>query len=69
MTAEMRTYGPPPGRVLAPVGGAFVEMPSDMQALADVIAAAMIADHPQFFKSQDFYEWSVSGSRANCYFV
>jgi hypothetical protein len=50
MTAEMKTYGSPPGQVLAPVVGAFGEMSSDMYALADVIAAAKTADHLQFFK-------------------
>ena len=49
--AEMRTYGSPPGRVLAPVVGAFAEMSSDMYALADVISAAMTADHLQFFNA------------------
>ena len=50
MTAEMKTYGSPPGQVLAPVVGAFGEMSSDMYGLADVIAAAMTADHLQFLK-------------------
>ena len=51
LMAEMRTYGSPPGRVLAPVVGAFAEMSSDMYALADVIAATMTADHLQFFNA------------------
>ena len=50
MTAEMKTYGSPPGQVLAPVVGAFGEMSSDMYGLADVIAAAMTEDHLQFLK-------------------
>jgi hypothetical protein len=50
MTAEMKMYGSPPGQVLAPVVGAFGEMSSDMYGLADVIAAAMTADHLQFLK-------------------
>ena len=46
----MKTYGSPPGQVLAPVVGAFGEMSSDMYGLADVIAAAMTEDHLQFLK-------------------
>ena len=53
MTAEMKTYGSPPEQVPAPVVGAFGEMPSDMYALADVIAAAKTADHLQFFKGSE----------------
>ena len=50
MTSEMKTYGSPPRKVLAPVVGAFGEMSSDMYSLADVIASAMTEDHLQFFK-------------------
>ena len=50
IAAAMKTYGSPPGRVLAPVVGAFGEMSSDIHALVDVIAAAKTADHLQFFK-------------------
>ena len=49
MTAEMKTYGSPPGQVLAPVVGAFGEISSGMYAFADVIAAAKTSDHLQFF--------------------
>ena len=37
--------------VLAPVIGAFAEMPSDVDALTDVTASALAADHIQFFST------------------
>ena len=46
MTKETKSYG---SRVLVPVIGAFAEMSSDVEALADVIASALAADHIQFF--------------------
>ena len=45
-----KTYGSPPGQVLAPEVGAFGEMSSDMYGLADVISAAMTEDHLQFLE-------------------
>ena len=38
-------------RVLVPIIGAFAEMPSDVDALTDVTASALAADHIQFFST------------------
>ena len=35
--------------MLAPVIGTFAEVSSDVEALTDVIASALAADHIQFF--------------------
>ena len=45
MTKEVKSYGP---RILVPVIGAFAEM-WHVEALADVTASALAADHIQFF--------------------
>ena len=37
------------GRVLVPVVGAFAEMSSDTELIADLIATALAADHIQFY--------------------
>ena len=37
------------GKVLAPVVGAFAEMPSDVHLLTDLIASAQAADHCEYF--------------------
>ena len=42
MTKEIKSYG---SRVPALVTGAFAEMSSDVEALADVTASALAADH------------------------
>ena len=39
--------------MLVPVVGAFAEMSSDVDALADVIALALAANHVQFFSISD----------------
>ena len=51
MVKEMETFGPTPGRVLAPVVGAFADMSSDVSTLAGTIAVAMTADHLQYFEA------------------
>ena len=38
-------------RVPVPIVGAFAEMPSDVDALAEVIASALAAGHIQFFST------------------
>jgi len=48
MTREMKSYD---SAVLVPAVGAFAEMSSDVDALADVIASALAADHIQFFST------------------
>ena len=48
MTKEMKSCG---SRVLVPVIGAFVEMSSDVEALADITTSALAADHIQFFST------------------
>ena len=48
MTKEMTSHG---SRVLVPVVGAFAEMSSDVDALLDVAASALAADHIQFFST------------------
>ena len=48
MTKKMKSYG---SRVLVPVIAAFAEMSSDVEALADVTASALAADHIQFFST------------------
>ena len=48
MAKEMRSCG---SRVLVPAVGAFAEMPSDVEALAGVIASALAAGHIQFFST------------------
>ena len=48
MTKEVKPYCP---RVLVPAIGAFAEMSSDVDALADVTASALAADHIQFFST------------------
>ena len=45
MVKEVKSYG---WRVPAPVIGAFAKMPSDVGALADVTAPALVADHTHF---------------------
>ena len=48
ITKEMKLCG---SRVLVPVIGAFAEVSSDVDALADVTASALAADHIQFFST------------------
>ena len=43
--------GPCGSQVLVPVICAFAEMPSDVHALAGVIAPALVADHTRFFST------------------
>ena len=43
---KKKPHGP---RVPISIVGAFAEMPSDVDALAEVIALALAADHTQFF--------------------
>ena len=70
MTREMKPHGP---RVPVPVIGAFAEMSSDVNALADVIAPALAADHIHFFSTsalgaKDVYKqriWAVWGHAAH----
>jgi len=49
MVQEIENYCATPGKVLVPVVGAFAEMSSDIKAIADLIAAALAADHAQFY--------------------
>ena len=51
ITKETKSHG---SRMLAPVIGAFAEMSSDVDALADVIASALAADHTQFIFHQRY---------------
>jgi len=48
MTKEVKSYG---SRVLVPVIGAFAEVPSEVEAVADVTAPALAAKHTQFFST------------------
>ena len=48
MTKEVKSCG---SRALVPVIGAFAEMFSDVEALADATASALTADHIQFFSA------------------
>ena len=48
MTKGVKSYGP---GLLVPVIGAFAEIYSDADALADVTASALAADHTQFFST------------------
>ena len=48
MTKDMKSHG---SRVPVPVIGAFAGMSSDVEALADVTAPALAADHIQFFST------------------
>ena len=48
MTKEVKPYCP---RVLVPAIGAFAEMSSDVDALADATASALAADHIQFLST------------------
>ena len=56
MAKEMKSCG---FRMLVPVIGAFAEMSSDVETLADVTAPALAADHTKFF--------STSAVEANIY--
>ena len=48
MTREMKPCG---SRVVVPVVGAFADMSSDVDALADITASALAADLIQFFST------------------
>ena len=48
MTKEMKSYG---SRVLVPVIGAFAGVSPNVEALADVTALALAADHVHFFST------------------
>ena len=48
MAKEVKSYG---SKVSVPVIGAFAEMSSDVEALADVTASALAADHIQLFST------------------
>ena len=48
MAREAKSCG---SRVLVPVIGAFAEFPPDVEALADVSAPALAADHIQFLSA------------------
>ena len=70
MAMDVKSYG---SRVPVPVTGAFAEMSSDVDALADVIAPALAADHIHFFSTsalgaKDVYKqriWAVWGHAAH----